>query len=108
MNLQNILAKIDGKIDGEISRLRQARALLVPLAEEDPRGPRSLKGTGNGQPTAATRKQAPKRQLTPEGKQRIRDAQKARWAAKNSGVEHTLTTEEVTVADPSAEVLAEV
>lgn len=99
MNLQNILARIDG----EISRLRQARALLAPLAEEVSRGSRSLKGTGNGQPTAATHRQDPKRQLTPEGKQRIRDAQKARWAARKSEVEHTLTTEEVAAADPSAE-----
>lgn len=88
MNVQDIVAKLDG----QISRLRQARAVLLPLTEE------SSRGSGRAKDTT-------KRQLTAEGKQRIREAQEARWAAKKSEVEPL--TDEVTANEPSGEVLAE-
>ena len=103
MNVQDILASLDG----EISRLRQARELLAPLAGEAVHGPGQPKGAGNTQPTATTPKQVRKRRLTPEGKQRIRDAQNARWAAKKSTAEPLPATEEVTADQPLAETLVE-
>lgn len=91
MSVQDLLAKLDG----EISRLRQARALLLPLSEGSPRGTDRPKDTL-------------KRQLTAEGKQRIRGAQKARWAARKFETAPKPLTEEMTATEPSPEVLVQV
>jgi hypothetical protein len=71
------------EIDGEISRLQQARALLT--GESEKRGP------GRPKAAAATHKAASsapkssgkrKRRLSPEGRKRIADAMRKRWAER--------------------------
>ena len=100
MNLQHIVAKLDE----EISRLRRARELLAPLTEQSLRGPGRPKTTASKHSLAAPQKM-PKRQLTAEGKQRIRDGQKARWAARKSESKPKPLTEEVTATEPLDEAL---
>jgi len=60
------------QIDREIAQLKQARALLSAAAGG------SLKASRNGK---ATRK---KRNLTPEGRKRIAEAVKRRWARQKA------------------------
>jgi hypothetical protein len=80
MGVSEILATIDH----EISQLQQARALLsgsaVPVAKKKPGRPRKT-------PVAVTlvaAKPAKKRNLSPEGRKRIADAVKKRWAAQRA------------------------
>jgi hypothetical protein len=69
MELSNILAELDD----EIAKLKQARSLLAG-------------GTGRlpGRPKAEASPSAPPRmrKLTPEGRKRIAEAVKRRWAAQ--------------------------
>jgi hypothetical protein len=74
MTVQSII----GYIDLEIGRLRQARALLggdsvAPVAK---RGPGRPKGPAATQPV--------KRKMSVEGRARISEAMKARWAKKKA------------------------
>lgn len=70
------------EIDAEISRLQQARALLT--------GESSKRGPGRPKVAAQTHKAAPttaktgkrKRRLSPEGRKRIADAMRKRWAER--------------------------
>lgn len=70
------------EIDSEISRLQQARALLT--------GEPSKRSAGRPKAAAATHKVAPvkakttkrKRRLSPEGRKRIADAMRKRWAER--------------------------
>ena len=80
MGVQEILATIDH----EITQLQRARALLSGGAAP------SAKKTG-GRPKKATAAVAPlakparkKRKLTPEGRKRIAEAVKKRWAAQKA------------------------
>jgi len=74
MNLKKLLAAIDA----EIAKFEQAKALL--LADESPK-PRRGRKPKNAKPVAvATPKK--KRNLSPEARARIAEAQKKRWAAK--------------------------
>jgi len=59
------------EIDAEISRLQQARALLS--GEATPK-----RGPGKGKSVTAPKK----RKLTPEGRKRIAEAMKRRWAER--------------------------
>ncbi len=61
MGVFEILAQVDREID----RLKQARALLV-----------------DGRSVPAAKRTARKRNLTPEGRRRIIEAVKRRWAAQ--------------------------
>ena len=67
MDVKDILVEIDA----EISRLQQARALLSGETT-------SKRGPGKGKSTAAPKK----RKLTPEGRKRIAEAMKRRWAER--------------------------
>ena len=70
MEVKDILVEIDA----EISRLQQARALL---------GGEVTKKRGRGRKKAAVTSAAPKkRKLTPEGRKRIAEAMKRRWAER--------------------------
>lgn len=74
-NTQEILSAIDG----ELARLRQVRDLLAGQAGSNQlRSPVRPKGSVN-KPKADT----PKRKggMSPEGRQRVAAAQRARWAA---------------------------
>jgi len=80
MGVSEILATIDH----EISQLQQARALLtgsaIPVAKKKPGRPRKTFVAA----VAAAAKPAKKRNLSPEGRKRIADAVKKRWAAQRA------------------------
>lgn len=68
------VSKIIAEIDAQISKLQQARALLSGVESQTSKGPGRPKGSKNAKPT--------KRKLTPEGRKRIADAMKRRWAER--------------------------
>lgn len=71
MEVKGIIAEIDA----QIQKLQQARELLSGLATATSKGPGRPKGSKNG----GTRK---KRKLSPEGRKRIQEAMKRRWAER--------------------------
>ena len=74
------VSRIIAEIDAQISKLQQARELLAGTARVS-KGPGRPKGSKNEKVTA---KPAPsgKRRLSPEGRKRIADAMKRRWAER--------------------------
>jgi len=79
------VSRIIAEIDAQILKLQKARALLAEglQPEHTARRGRS-KGSANTAKTAARSK----RKMTPEGRKRIADAMKKRWAERrkqNSG-----------------------
>jgi hypothetical protein len=68
-------------IDQEIARLQQARTLLAgdQPRRGRPRGSKSVKTTKAAKPAKTARKQ---RRLSPEGRKRIADAMRKRWAER--------------------------
>lgn len=67
------LSTILSEIGGEIAKLKQARSLLA--------GEPTKRKPGRPKKIAAVNQPAPKkRNLTPEGRKRIADAVKKRWA----------------------------
>lgn len=74
MNTDNLLSLIDA----EIENLQKARNLLLGVAKSRPAGPGRPKGSVSGT------KQKRKRNLTPEGRARIAEAVKRRWAAQKA------------------------
>jgi hypothetical protein len=78
-----VLEDILSSIDAEIARLTQARALLAEPGSAGPKAPakvgRPPKVAGSS-PKASLRKK--KRVLSPEGRARIAEAVKRRWAAQ--------------------------
>jgi len=75
MDVKKILAEIDG----EIARLQQVRAALAGIGEVST-------GKRRGRPKGSTNVAKPgkrkKRNLSPEGRKRIADAMKRRWAER--------------------------
>jgi hypothetical protein len=65
------------EIDKEIARLQQVRSLL---AGETPKTRRGRKKSTASDPAPA--KKAAKRKLSPEGRKRIAEAMKRRWAER--------------------------
>ena len=81
MEVSNIIAEIDM----QIQKLQQARDLLAGAATEDTprRGPGRPKGSSKAATSsvpAATGER--KRKLSPEGRKRIAEAMKRRWAER--------------------------
>ena len=76
------VSRIIAEIDAQISKLQQARALLSGIsapATRTGRGrPKGSKNTAAAAPAAPARK----RTLSPEGRKRIADAMKKRWAER--------------------------
>ncbi len=71
MEVKDILVEIDA----EISRLQQARILLgVEVAKK--------RGPGRKKKAAVVSSAPKKRKLTPEGRKRIADAMRRRWAER--------------------------
>jgi hypothetical protein len=66
------------ELDQEIARLKEARALLAGESSSPRRG----RPAGS---SAATKGGAKKRNLSPEGRRRISEALKRRWAARRKG-----------------------
>jgi hypothetical protein len=86
------VSKIVAEIDAKIISLQQARAVLVDLDEgtavSKPRRGRP-KGSTNTVKAAAVTAVKPakrKRNLSPEGRKRIAEAMKRRWAERRSAV----------------------
>ena len=77
MEVSRIIAEIDSKI----LKLQQARALLsgttVPVIRTGPGRPKGSKNASVAAPAAPR-----KRKLSPEGRKRIADAMKKRWAER--------------------------
>jgi hypothetical protein len=70
---------IIAQIDAQIAKLQQARALLAgTTAGSGGRG--RPKGSKNAVKTEAAPKKKVKRKLSPEGRKRIAEAMKKRWA----------------------------
>ncbi len=80
------VSRILSEIDAQISKLQQARALLAGTAPAVHTGPGRPKGSkkGNKKAAAAPGSTAPrkKRKLSAEGRKRIADAMKKRWAER--------------------------
>lgn len=78
------VGRIVSEIDAEIARLQQARAALTAIGTSGAvavrRGPGRPKGSGKKTATKTTRK----RNLTPEGRKRIAEAMKRRWAERRA------------------------
>jgi hypothetical protein len=77
MALKDIIAQVDA----EIARLQQARSLLVAGTSLVPSVPRGRRRKNvDASPSALAAKK--KRNLSPEGRARIAEAVKRRWAAQ--------------------------
>ena len=76
------VSKIIAEIDTQIAKLQEARRLISGTESEPAvRRPGRPKGSRNGAaPTAA--KKTSSRKLSPEGRKRIADAMKRRWAER--------------------------
>jgi hypothetical protein len=78
------VSRIIAEIDGQIAKLQQARALLAGNSA----APRAGRGRPKGSKNAVAAKEtaaapvARKRKLSPEGRKRIADAMKKRWAER--------------------------
>jgi hypothetical protein len=79
------VSRIIAEIDGQIAKLQQARALLAGNSA----APRAGRGRPKGSKNSAAAKEktaaapvARKRKLSPEGRKRIADAMKKRWAER--------------------------
>ena len=70
--------RLVAELDAEIARLQQARALLTGVAPAK-RGPGRPKATASASAPASGRR---KRRLSPEGRKRIAEAMKKRWAER--------------------------
>jgi hypothetical protein len=79
------LSEILASIDSEIAQLQKARALLVgaplPPAKKKPGRPRKV-AAAVVPAIAKPAKKKKKRNLSPEGRRRIAEAVKRRWAAQ--------------------------
>ena len=71
MEVKGIIAEIDA----QIQKLQQARQLLSGLSTDGAKGP----GRPKGSKASGSRK---KRKLSPEGRKRIQEAMKRRWAER--------------------------
>jgi len=77
------VSRIIADLDAQISKLQQARALLAGTTTQ-------LARTNRGRPKGSKNTSAPtapaaaprKRKLSPEGRKRIADAMKKRWAER--------------------------
>ncbi len=83
------VSRIIAEIDAQIAKLQQARNLLensessAPAADKPRRGrPRKDAAATPAAPKKAAGK--PKRNLSPEARKRIADAQKRRWAERRA------------------------
>ena len=75
------VSRMLSEIDAEIARLQQARSALIGISSTGTVAPRRGRPKGSVNKTTAKRK---KRNLTPEGRKRIADAMKRRWAERRA------------------------
>ena len=74
------VSRIIAEIDAQISKLQQARELLSGTTAKVSSGRGRPKGSKNATKSVVAPKKATKRKLTPEGRKRIAEAMKKRWA----------------------------
>ncbi len=77
MQVQEIIAEIDQ----EIARLQQARGLLAGTQSRRGR-PRGSRNVTKGSAKSAARPARAARKMTPEGRKRIAEAMRKRWAER--------------------------
>jgi hypothetical protein len=70
------------EIDSEISRLQQARALLIGAPTKRGPGRPKAAATHKASATSGSKPAKRKRRLSPEGRKRIADAMRKRWAER--------------------------
>jgi hypothetical protein len=80
------VSRIIAEIDAQISKLQQARVLLDGTGSVH-KGPGRPKGSKNAKTLAAAK--STKRRLSPEGRKRIADAMKRRWAERRKAAAKT-------------------
>ncbi len=82
------VSKIVAEIDAKIASLQQARAVLVDLDESTvaskPRRGRPKGSTNSAKTATAVKPSKRKRNLSPEGRKRIAEAMKRRWAERRT------------------------
>jgi len=78
------VSRILSEIDAEIARLQQARTALTAIAASGTVAPR--RGRPKGGTNKKTAKPRRKRNLTPEGRKRIAEAMKRRWAERRAAL----------------------
>ena len=78
------VSRIIAEIDAQIAKLQQARELLAGTATRTGKGPGRPKGSKNAKTATAS-----KRKLSPEGRKRIADAMKRRWAERRKAAAKT-------------------
>jgi hypothetical protein len=77
------VSKIVAEIDAKIASLQQARAVLVDLDETSAAStPRRGRPKGSAAKKVAAKPAKRKRNLSPEGRKRIAEAMKRRWAER--------------------------
>jgi hypothetical protein len=76
------VSHIIAEIDAQISKLQQARELLSGTTAKASKGPGRPKGSKNAKLANTTVAAPRKRKLSPEGRKRIADAMKRRWAER--------------------------
>jgi hypothetical protein len=77
------VSRIVAEIDAQILKLQQARSLLSGAAAPAVRAGRGRpKGSKNGGTATAASVGTRKRKLSPEGRKRIAEAMKKRWAER--------------------------
>jgi hypothetical protein len=77
------VSRIIAEIDVEIAKLQQARALLSGITKSGKKGPGRPKGSKSA-PKARRR-----HKLSAEGRRRISESQKRRWAERRKAVAKT-------------------
>ena len=75
------VSRILAEIDAQIAKLQQARQLLAGADGAKRPGPGRPKGSKNSVPSSGSHTRR-KRNLSPEGRKRIADAMKRRWAER--------------------------
>lgn len=76
------VSRIIAEIDAQISKLQQARELLAGAEIVKRAGPGRPKGSKNASAAAPKPTASRQQKLTPEGRKRIADAMKRRWAER--------------------------
>lgn len=75
------VSRILSEIDAEIARLQQARSALTGIAGSGTIAPRRGRPKGSVNKTKTKKR---KRNLSPEGRKRIAEAMKRRWAERRA------------------------
>lgn len=76
--------EIVGELDAEIARLQQVRELLAGVEQSAKRGPGRPKGSAGKAVADVVATVVKRRVLSPEARERIAAAQRARWAAHSA------------------------